>query len=656
MNKIIENFLDIHMKEYSIENIKIETAFEHFINRCIVNKYSNERFDPFDIMTDVGEKGLDGVAICINGRIITTIDELNSIFSECKTIDVHFVFIQSKTSEHFDGDEIGTFIYGVRAFFAEKHLRPETNEKMENLISLKDEIYAHSIDMDTPPSIDMYFVSCGKWNADNGLSNRIDLDIQPLRDSQNFSKVSFFPYDSEKIITTYKELKKRIKRSFMMEKRVVFPTIEGVKQAFLGLVKCKDFVSILLDSDNNMLTNIFEDNVRDFQGYNVVNSEIKETLNDHCDQVRFALLNNGITIVAKKINLVGDSVEIYDFQIVNGCQTSYVLFDNRKELTDNAYVTVKLIEVTDEKVSDRVIYTTNRQTEVKSEAFTATKRFQKGLQDYYNAISPPYQLYYERRSKQYELNDTVSKNQVITLTQQIQSYLAMFLNEPHSTHRYYGELLNSYENRLFLDSDAYDPYFCAAYFSFYVDTQIRNNTISRSYKKFRFHIICAMRTLIAGSTIVFGQARKQQQICKKLWSVMQDNLKMERVLHAAITCVESACRSCDNIPDSDQHRSREITISMIAFAEKQAKAVESDSFLKEGDIVHCTVTATNSSYVNVVIKTDDARNYGSIHISQLAKKYISNIKDEITIGQIFQAKIIDQEFDKRWGWKLSKLF
>lgn len=63
-----------------------------------------------------------------------------------------------------------------------------------------------------------------------------------------------------------------------MEKKVTFPPIDGVKQAFLGLVKCKDFIAILTDSDNNMLTNIFEDNVRDFQGYNIVNSEIQDTL------------------------------------------------------------------------------------------------------------------------------------------------------------------------------------------------------------------------------------------------------------------------------------------------------------------------------------------------------------------------------------------
>ena len=144
------------------------------------------------------------------------------------------------------------------------------------------------------------------------------------------------------------------------------------------------------------------------------------------------MLNNGITIVAKSITPVGDQIEIYDYQIVNGCQTSYVLFDNRKFLRDDSFVMVKLIEVTNENVSDRVIYTTNRQTEVKSEAFAATKHFHKRLQDYYDSVSNPYRLYYERRSKQYDLNDSVSKNRVVTLTQQIQSYHSPLLRRTTS--------------------------------------------------------------------------------------------------------------------------------------------------------------------------------------------------------------------------------
>ena len=37
MNKIIESFLNTHIREYGLTSEKPETAFEHFINRCIVN-------------------------------------------------------------------------------------------------------------------------------------------------------------------------------------------------------------------------------------------------------------------------------------------------------------------------------------------------------------------------------------------------------------------------------------------------------------------------------------------------------------------------------------------------------------------------------------------------------------------------------------------
>lgn len=82
-----------------------------------------------------------------------------------------------------------------------------------------------------------------------------------------------------------------------------------------------------------------------------------------------------------------------------------------------------------------------------------------------------------------------------------------------------------------------------------------------------------------------------------------------------------------------------------------------DAFLKKGDIVHCTVTAIKPYSVDVKIKTDDARNYGSIYISRIAKKYIADIHDEMVVGQIFQAMIINDDFyEKPWGWELSKIF
>ena len=96
---------------------------------------------------------------------------------------------------------------------------------------------------------------------------------------------------------------------------------------------------------------------------------------------------------------------------------------------------------------------------------------------------------------------------------------------------------------------------------------------------------------------------------------------------------------------------------MISFVEAQTEATENQSFLKKGDVVHCTVTAIKAYCVDVSIKTDDARNYGSIYISRIAPKYIENLEDEVTLGEIFQAKIINDDFyEKPWGWELSKIF
>lgn len=656
MNKIIESFLNTHISEYGLASEKTETAFEHFINRCIVNKYSVERFDPADIMTDKGEKGLDGVAIIVNDRLVLDEDDLQSALKDATALAVKFVFIQTKTSEVFSGSEIGDFIYGVKAFFESPDSRPQTNTKMENLIAIKDQIYTRSISFIERPIVDLYFACCGKWDESNGLRDRINIDLKPISESPDFSEVNFHPYDSDKIIVTYKELKKKISKVFTMDKRITFPVIDGVTQAFMGIVRCKDFVSLLTDSDGKMLTNIFEDNVRDFQGYNSVNREIKETIDHPDDQNRFALLNNGITIIAKTIKVTGDSIDIFDYQIVNGCQTSYVLYDNAEKLTDNSYIVVKLVEVDDEKISDRVIFTTNRQTEVKAEAFTSTKPFHKHLQDFYNSIDQPYRLFYERRSKQYDLNDDIAKSRIVTLATQVSSYIAVFLNEPHSTHRYYGELLRSYESKIFLESDAPDVYYISSYLLFFVDEAFRKGIIPKEYRPYKYHLACAIKALEVGSQVIFGQKRKQRKEFDKLYTLIKDDDKLNRHLRSAVSCIDAAFIACPDIPQSDRHRSKEVTKELLDKINEICEVKNDKLFLKVGDIVHCVVNSMNSSFLYVSIKTEDSRDYGSIHISNVSGEYIQNLSDEVSIADSFQAKIIKDFFDSDFGWELSRIY
>lgn len=116
MNQIIQSYLDAHIKEYEIESYDQSTAFEHFINKCIINRLSTERFDPIDVMTDDGEIGLDGVAILLNGQLVTDLASCHVIYENNRSVDVKIVFIQTKTSASFDGGEISTFLKGVKHF------------------------------------------------------------------------------------------------------------------------------------------------------------------------------------------------------------------------------------------------------------------------------------------------------------------------------------------------------------------------------------------------------------------------------------------------------------------------------------------------------------------------------------------------------------
>ena len=115
--------------------------------------------------------------------------------------------------------------------------------------------------------------------------------------------------------------------------------------------------------------------------------------------------------------------------------------------------------------------------------------------------------------------------------------------------------------------------------------------------------------------------------------------------------------SNSKINDVDQHRSKEFTTEYILLLNKQKNAVNSTEYLKNGDVVHCTVSYVSKHFVHVKIKTQDTRNIGQIHISKLTEKRIEKCEDAVKIGDIFQAKIIsDDYFDSKYGWLLTRIF
>lgn len=177
-------------------------------------------------------------------------------------------------------------------------------------------------------------------------------------------------------------------REFTFARRTLIPEIHGVNDAYIGFVPLPDFLSIVTDDDGELLSSIFYENVRDWQDYTAkVNDEIRETLqSDYKD--RFVLMNNGITIIAHSLRaLRGDRFQIEDFQVVNGCQTTHVLFDQREDANDDVQVPLRVIVTQNDDVIKSIIRGTNRQTKVEDDQFFALTDFAEQLEAYFQPFS-----------------------------------------------------------------------------------------------------------------------------------------------------------------------------------------------------------------------------------------------------------------------------
>ncbi|HEY3310238.1 MAG TPA: AIPR family protein [Anaerolineales bacterium] len=608
MDKILEGYLNSFITENGLEYLEKEIAFEQLVNFNILSRVVSDQVDLDSVSVGGGgDTSIDGIALIVNDHIITCKEDIDYFKKLLHRFDVKFVFTQAKTSEKFEMGEMGNFLFGVRSFF-EKQPLPKANPRIQNAHDLKEYIYQSAIDMDESPICEMFYVTSGIWANDSTLEARIKADLEALRSTKLFSEVKFNPVDAEQFKKIHRELRNRIVKKINFEKHTTLPSIDGVHQAYIGVLPALEYLKLITDDDDNLQRNLFYDNVRDFQGNNSVNQEIACTINIAKNNDRFSLLNNGITIVAKSINQVGNVFTIRDFQIVNGCQTSHVIFLNKKSVTDKVYLPVKLIVTEDLEVTNMVIKATNRQTEVKIEAFESLLPFHKKLEEYYETFKSEKRLYYERRSKQYNYLP-IKENQIISITNQTKCFLAMFLNEPHSTHRYYGELLKAYEDKIFLDSHNPFPYYISGYALHLLEQFFFQKQLLPQYKPYRFHLLMAFRLIIESSELPFLNSKKIDKYCSDMKAILDDTNKALSMFQRATHLIDQLVPKLDYNVDEAPRR-KAFTSDLIMLASKENKLAKSKQ----------TNAATVDRLQGTVIWFSDIKGYGFIK-----GQYINNI-------------------------------
>ena len=445
--------------------------FEAFAASALLRKYHQSDIKEMEeaiLIGGGGDGGVDAIAIIVNGRPVTAEEDVQFFSDNLRRLDVEFVFVQAKTSASFSAADIGASGFGVEQFFAavsNATPRVRFSDDVQQLVELSRYIYGQGIKMQENPKCSFYYVTTGAWSDQPEPKGRFQ-DVKDRLERLNlFSDVRATPVDAESLKAIYRELERGIVKEVEFSRTAAFPKIDGVKEAYIGLLSGDEFINLVSTTDGELNRELFYDNVRDFQGHNSVNNEINNTLSNEQLRNAFPLLNNGITIIARSINRTGDNIRISDFQIVNGCQTTHIIFQNKENIGADIFVPCKIVATDNSLVVNEVIKATNRQTAVLPEALESLSLFHRNLEDFYltqeDKRDTADRIYYERRSKQYAM-DNINPSNVVTLTGQIKSFVAMFLNEPHSQHRYYGELLKSYANeqgRLFADHHNPAPYY-----------------------------------------------------------------------------------------------------------------------------------------------------------------------------------------------------
>ena len=184
---------------------------------------------------------------------------------------------------------------------------------------------------------------------------------------------------------------------------------QGFHEADAGRFKCLVGSLSLLELAKTFAQHkykIFKHNPRGPLGSNTVNKQIRATLNDPNQRELFQLLNNGLSAVCTSFRRVGPGesgnvIEITDFQIVNGCQTTHTVWDHwaRKGELGDAKVTLKLVEAPSASLRHLISAASNRQSQMRDWDFLFDRDEQRRLQREFLNLEP--RLFYELRRGEY---------------------------------------------------------------------------------------------------------------------------------------------------------------------------------------------------------------------------------------------------------------
>lgn len=520
MHRIIKSYLDSFVTSFGLEQEPEFTQFEMFCNYVVVSSKVSSQFELDNITTGNGDDGIDGVAIVINEEILISQEDAESIFSTSKrNHDVEAVFIQAKTSEEFDLDDFLKFKESIIRFVSFENYEV-TDETQKNSKEVFDVCISNVTKIrGGRPSLTARYITTGIYRKPQALERaKTDFELQ-LKEIGYFHTVDIKFIGRDELTALWISTYSGISAQLDMFSQAALPNIEGVEEAYLAVVKAKDFVNKLLLAEDGSLksTQVFEENIRAFLGIeNPVNKSISETLRSGKGATRFPVLNNGITIVSPNVIAQGTTLHLENYQIINGCQTSCVLFENRELLDDSIMVNLKVIETSNEDVFSELVRATNSQTKVDETQFLSLQPIVKKIEQYFNTFEGnDGRLHFERREKQY-VGREIPALRIFSVNLAAKCVAAMFFQRPDLSSRYPKRMYELLAKDIFNEANKEIIFYAACLTLYRLHLLVSSSVIPQNMKRYKWHLLVLVRVIVSGKNIPKLNSKNIEPYCQKI--------------------------------------------------------------------------------------------------------------------------------------------
>ena len=519
MHRIVNSHLNNFVKSFGFESYPQDQQFEYFCNYAVLYSRCASGFDLDDVTTGTGDDGVDGIAVILDEEIIVSDEDARAAFkSDRKNHDMEVVFVQAKTSDGFDLGDFLKFKESILRFLNEDPYLA-IDQIQRNARSVFDECIGNVPKIrNGKPRLTARFVTTGNYLASKEFVAAIVAFEKQIGDLGYFSEADIKCFGRNELTELWVTTYSGITAQLPLFGSAPLPAIAGIEEAYLVVARAVDVVAnLLVAEDGSLRTQVFEENVRAYLGGdNIVDQSIAETLNDSVASTRFPVLNNGITIVSPDIRLQGNVLHLENFQIVNGCQTSNILYENRGKYDDNVMVTLKVIETSSDDVFSELVRATNSQSKVDETQFLTLRPIIKRVEQLFNSFEgQDGRLYFERREKQY-FGKEVPAIRTFNINTVAKCVASMFCHRPDLAYRYPKKMYETLSGTMFDEENKEIVFYASCLTLYRLHLYVASSNVPQNMRRFKWHILVLVGAIIAGKDKPALKSRKMEAYCQKI--------------------------------------------------------------------------------------------------------------------------------------------